>query len=188
MTRKQNTMFSIDSCGILLCKLLLTVLCRENDNWSVEIRTLEPNHMAPKPAEGAQYSDTHTGERLGSVELWEVTTGCATHHISSRPQQSACFAVNSICFCVLIFSVFFLEYFWLTVGEQQWQTEKVEQWSQPAQIRCTQEDVVEPCVLWCVWSMSLHPGKAFRVPPWHLPRTVFPPQTPELEWQHAHCL
>lgn len=36
--------------------------------------------------------------------------------------------------------------------------------------------------------MSLHPGKAFRVPPWHLPRTVFPLQTPELEWQHAHCL
>lgn len=116
MTRKQNTMFSIDSCGTLLCKLLLTVLCRENDNRSVEIWTLESNHMAHKPAEGAQYSNTHTGERLGSVGLWEATTGCATHHISSRTQQSACFAVNSICFCVLIFSVFFLEYFWLTVG------------------------------------------------------------------------
>lgn len=59
-----------------------------NDNRSVETWTLEPNHMAHKQAEGVQFSDTHAGERLGSVGLWEVTTGCATHHIS--PDSAEC--------------------------------------------------------------------------------------------------
>lgn len=44
--------------------------------------------MAHKQAEGVQYSNTHAGERLGSVGLWEVITGCAKHHIS--PDSAEC--------------------------------------------------------------------------------------------------